>query len=129
MDTELFKIKDGRLYFIGGWPKSKEDALVIAVAKWEAIVEYAEDKGVLLRDRGRMTCGLCMLYWYLSCQGCPIMEDTGAIECKGTSYEDYGDAWGSYDFSGSSEVLIRGTEAAKEELAYLRELSTPKGNE
>jgi len=75
-----------RLYHRGAWPGTKMDAFVMSIVKWRILVD--EPVG----DGDASTCGLCKLYLWHDCDGCPVKEATGAPWCSGTPYIEYEDA-------------------------------------
>lgn len=67
-------------------PKNEKQAWKMTIQKWELLVMLTK-LGILVRDGGVSTCGLCMLYTS-SCKGCPIAT-AGYRVCRGTPYEAY----------------------------------------
>lgn len=77
------------LYNGGPLPKSLEEALAISIAKWESVTAFYEEFSGVLLDGGAETCGLCMAFFEVGCQGCPI-NSMGYYKCKYTPYDLYG---------------------------------------
>lgn len=92
----------------------EQKAFKLAIKKWQDIVDGTG------YDRG--PCALCDLFIDDGCAGCPINEDTGKEDCRGTPYV----AWHALTASVNVESRLANTperlEAAKAELAYLESL-------
>jgi len=99
----MFEINEDRLFFIGEYPRTLEEAWDITIKKWETVIE---NPGV--DDSGAMACGLCMLFFDNDCIGCPINK-SGYRYCIGTPYTDYAVDGGD-------------TKYAKAELEFLKKL-------
>ena len=85
----------------------------LAQRKWEKIIEFIENTGIVPHGGGSATCALCVAYGIRKgCYQCPIAKHTGQIYCKDTPY----DSW------------CRGTNpasklaAARAELTFLKKL-------
>jgi len=78
----MFSVKHDELCYDGPRPTTLEEAWEITLAKWEFLAETP------VQDCGPETCGLCMLYFYDFCKGCPI-EEAGFPSCSETPYVTY----------------------------------------
>lgn len=89
-----------------------------AIAKWERIVAGT---GV---DVGKLNCGLCNEY--LSCQHCPVNQNTGKKHCQGTPYQAWARHHTSHHFAQPGAALTikcpTCQELAERELEYLKSL-------
>lgn len=114
MDT-YFAIEDGILRLTRPFPESMTwtDALELAIAKWELIVQAHEEtpQGPLL-GVNHSTCALCDLEGRTNaCRGCPVREATGG-NCMETPYSDY-------IFALTPDQAL---DAAKAEVRFLKSL-------
>lgn len=101
------------------YPKvTRENALDLSIAKWQAIVDYyvkheQDSERRLLSEYD--TCALCLLYTPpFSCLGCPVQARTGTFQCHNTPYWDHRNAM----------TPAQALRAARRELAFLQSLKT-----
>jgi len=72
------------LVYRGAPPKTIDEALDVAIQKWQFIVDHPGT----YYEGSSDTCGLCMLYPN-SCWQCPISFFTGKPDCSNTPYYEY----------------------------------------
>lgn len=67
------------------WTVKQKKALLGSVKKWEKIA-YKDGE-----DKGPQNCPCCKHWFNVCCDGCPIMEFTGATNCEETPYDEWDD--------------------------------------
>lgn len=95
---------------------TESQAWEVTFKKWEMLRKTIE-KGKLIEDGGKSTCGLCILYYYGhsdECEECPIAK-AGYPGCGDTPYMDYRNAVKS----GSLSTAMK---AIEKENSFLRSL-------
>ena len=65
-------------------------ALEASITSWKHKATTPDYKGLNMGPTG---CALCQLFHHNECNGCPISEKTGRMECIGTPYEETYKAW------------------------------------
>lgn len=95
-------------------------ALKGSIKKWEKIVAGTGT------DHGQSNCPLCKKFYDYekdTCHGCPVYQNSGAMGCAGTPYDDFSD----WDMENWGEPMDEeGIRLAMAELDYLKSLLPKK---
>lgn len=100
------------------------DALKRSIAKWESNAVAKKPKDYLT---GASSCPLCMLFFSLRCEGCPVMEKAGTPYCRDTPYGKAEAARKYWFYTGKRDAAHVAHAAAREEVAFLRSLQPAEG--
>lgn len=115
-----FTVLHSIISYSGDAPTNASEGMAISIAKWELIVQELvklKQTGVTdpteLLTGASLTCGMCMLYYSGSCNGCHIADYAGDIYCRNTPYEEYI----NNDNDIEKAILL-----AKQEIAFLEDV-------
>lgn len=117
-----FRIQNNLVEFVGDEPTTNAQAKDISIESWKLKLNHLEQGHILFPfSTHGSVCGYCILYFAAndSCEGCPVLNETGLSGCGGTPCEGYLDEI----YHGQSDIptLIRYAQAEIEFLEALED--------
>ncbi len=111
----MFKIVERILYLIEPFSErmSIEDAIRKSIAKWEFIYQNVDN---IIDGSGGITCALCFEFAKQRCLPCPIMKDTGKVNCDSTPW------WNAHSALSFSKNSVQKKRMVKLEVDYLKKI-------
>lgn len=97
------------------------EALKGSIEKWEGIVAGK------IGDEGTNNCPLCLLFYYgiTRCKGCIVSEESMAVGCNNTPYDNWCNFWNSFQYNETANC-DESKQLAQDMLDFLKSL-LPKG--
>jgi len=111
------------------YQKNNKDLRLVqeCIAHWSRMRDRTDIPNVYGEEPGPRTCSLCKHYRgviSVTCQGCPIKEDTGETACKKTPYRDAEYAIEMLHRQGTPSNRLEWSYSSQLEIDYLRKIES-----